>query len=411
MGTRRTAQFPSYAHAQAPGFMHQPYEPVGFGQQGFTQEVFFPNETYHHQTHASSSSSSFLSPAPGPSISTRVPLTTGPDQDLSGLRETARQILSDPKVQEQMSGDQDHQRTGMDNPFGTSEFFKLMQDLALDQGEGLNGRTQGQSLSNGKQVDRETESDIDMERKVDTEGRSACFFGGFDDPQAELDTEQEAKSGIPVGPAFDLDRAVPTVHQPVFDQDGRWVPYHRAKEFRETGMDVPRHLKEALDLAQRGVTAETAYAQEREDEAREAEPENGFDNDGLLEFYGQTRRSKRDPFAADLATREHVERARTGGYTTRESQEAWMESEDALDRVLGDEKQEEARRQGYYQERKRGDGIGMDGKYLFVSDNPYVQEGRGMEPTAGTSDPAGMMELQYQVSHWRCVPRMSGTPC
>jgi tetratricopeptide (TPR) repeat protein len=268
-----------------------------------------------------------------------------------------------------------------------------MKDLALDQGETM--RTIGKTgEAEGEELDR-----------VDMEGRGACFFGGFDndDPQ----TQQEEVEGIPHGPKFDLSRAVPTVHQPVFDQEGRWVPYDRVKEFRENGMDVPRHLKEALDLARSSNASGMEESVEREAVREEVDVDDGFDNDGLMEFYGQTRRS-RDPFAANhnhtptarerQREMEHVERMRTGGYTSRETREAWMESEDALDKVLGDEKQEEARRQGYYQDKRRGVGAGMDGKYLFISENPYVPEGGRMEEMISLGEAAGPMELQYQVS-------------
>lgn len=269
-----------------------------------------------------------------------------------------------------------------------------MKDLALDQGETM--RTKG-GLDEGE---------IEGRDRVDTEGRGSCFFGGFDDNDAQ--TQAEEAEGIPHGPKFDLSRAVPTVHQPVFDQEGRWVPYDRVKEFRENGMDVPRHLKEALDLARSSNANGMEDSVEREAGAREeVDVDDGFDNDGLMEFYGQTRRS-RDPFAANhnhtLSARErqremeHVERMRTGGYTSRETREAWMESEDALDKVLGDEKQEEARRQGYYQDKRRGVGAGMDGKYLFISENPYVLEGGRMEEMISLGEAAGPMELQYQVS-------------
>lgn len=55
--------------------------------------------------------------------------------------------------------------------------------------------------------------------------------------------------------------------------------------------------------------------------------------------------------------------------------------------------------------------MGLDGKYLFVSENPYVQEGRsGRRQEMGRmGEVVAGMEMQYQVSRAeytsRCRPR------
>jgi len=151
---------------------------------------------------------------------------------------------------------------------------------------------------------------------------------------------------------------------------------------------------------------------------REPEEEDGFDTEGLMEFYGQARIRSGDSGASGSrmagsavpatslgrerqAAREHLERGLTGT-TGRETDELLGFTESQLDRVLLDQRTDEMRSQGYGQDRRKFDMVGLEGQYLFVSGNPFVKGRQGVHAADKLDERrAGMMEMQYQVSAWK----------
>jgi hypothetical protein len=227
---------------------------------------------------------------------------------------------------------------------------------------------------------------------------------------------------------LNLDHAVPSTAQPVFDTEGRWVPFHRAREFRESKLDVPDQVRRALDEveAERYMRSRVGTGRQEEGggeqemgQEQDQEEEDGFDTEGLMEFYGQARVRSLDgsgsrmagngmsPIATSLgataarerqAQREHLERGLTGT-TGRETDELLGLSESQLDRVLLEERSDEMRSQGYGQDRRKFEPVGLDGQYLFVSGNPFVMGQQAGQGTGKLDEGrAGPMEMQYQVS-------------
>jgi hypothetical protein len=367
---------------------------------GYDGSMMNHHHAQHDQPHASvlDPTGAFTSYAP---IS--EPIQTHPDSD---LRQTAKEILENPAVKSNLSSTQEGD---LGNPFASSEFFKLMQDLALNGGESLGSTSKLQQRGADDQVQGE-------EQQRETEERSNCFFGGFDDGiQEGTEVTAHLSSGL------NLDHAVPTTAQPVFDTDGRWVPFHRARAFKESKMNVPDQVRRALEEVEEERYRRARVGGEREEGMREQEEEDGFDTEGLMEFYGQARVRSGDGSGSSgsrmagnalpttaigrerQAAREHLERGLTGT-TGRETDELLGFTESQLDRVLLDKRTDEMRSQGYGQDRRKYEMVGLEGQYLFVSGNPFVK-GRQGEHTAGRLDEerAGMMEMQYQVGAGRSI--------
>jgi len=176
-------------------------------------------------------------------------------------------------------------------------------------------------------------------------------------------------------------------------------------------MNVPDQVRRALEEVEEERYRRARVGVEGEEGLREQEEEDGFDTEGLMEFYGQARVRTSDaggrvggnalPTTAigreRQAAREHLERALTGT-TGRETDELLSFTENQLDRVLMDERTDEMRSQGYGQDRRKFEMVGLEGQYLFVSGNPFVK-GRQGGYVADRLDEGrvGMMEMQYQV--------------